>query len=61
MQIFLGKLSAREMPVSFLCKNCLGIMVGMNCTGARNHQLGPVVLLQMQFFVSVHASKAVSI
>lgn len=30
----------------------------MNWTGARNQKLGPVVLLQLQFFVSVHASKA---
>lgn len=33
----------------------------MNWTGARNHQLGPVVLLPMQFFFSVHASKAPSV
>lgn len=33
----------------------------MNWTGANNHQPGPVVVLQMQLFVSVHSSKAVSV
>lgn len=39
-------------------KIALGGWWRMNWTGARNQQVGPVVLLQMQFFVPVHASNA---
>lgn len=39
-------------------KIALGGRWRMNWTGARNQQVGPVVLLQMQFFVPVHASNA---